>query len=89
MKFIIHNLSKINKNNLFTYFKDTIFSTPKPIPLGRWNYENADIKSNFANLDNCGDKICGSPEILSQTYKLSNISDAKSNLDVDSRKVIP
>ena len=46
-------------------------------------YIRKDIKANFANLDHCGDKICGSPEIL-KSYKFSNSSEDKSNLDTES-----
>ena len=35
----------------------------KPLPppkLGRWNtIDNIDIKSALANIDSCGDKLCG------------------------------
>ena len=35
----------------------------KPMPppkLGRWNtMDNIDIKSALANIDSCGDKLCG------------------------------
>jgi hypothetical protein len=35
--------------------------TPTPPPkLGRWNtMDNIDIKSALANIDSCGDKLCG------------------------------
>jgi len=37
----------------------------KPAPtttLGRWsNVDNSDIKSALANIDCCGDKLCGDP----------------------------
>lgn len=29
------------------------------IPLGRWKKKNQEITLYFANIDNCGDKICG------------------------------
>lgn len=39
---------------------------------GRWNLDycsvKQEIKSNNANRDHCGDVICGSPEILKETY---------------------
>ena len=76
-------ISKLQNKDILSYVRN--FFKQKPLPLGRWNYENQDIKANLANLDNCGDRICGSPEILKQTYKLSNISFAKSNLDIDSK----
>ena len=88
MKFFIEQISMTKNINFINYFKNIFLKPHTPPPLGRWNYHNPDMKANFANLDHCGDKICGSPEIL-KSYKLSNISDAKSNLDVDSKKVLP
>ena len=29
--------------------------------LGRWNYEKSNIKSLLANIDSCGDTMCGDP----------------------------
>ena len=88
MKLLIDKISIYKNKNILNYLKNISFKPHTPVPLGRWNYQNPDLKANFANLDHCGDKICGSPEIL-KSYKLSNISEAKSNLDVDSKKVLP
>ena len=33
--------------------------------LGRWNLERSNIKSLLANIDSCGDTMCGDP----LTYK--------------------
>lgn len=45
----IRNIVKKNDNNI----------------LGRWNIHHCDkinhIKSTLANIDHCGDKICGDP----------------------------
>lgn len=30
------------------------------IPLGRWKKKNQEITLYLANIDNCGDNICGS-----------------------------
>lgn len=29
------------------------------VPLGRWKKKNQEITLYLANIDNCGDKICG------------------------------
>ena len=31
--------------------------------LGRWNLERSNIKSLLANIDSCGDTMCGDPLI--------------------------
>ena len=38
-----------------------------PIKLGRWSYDNANLKAHFANHDNCGDIICKDPTVLKNT----------------------
>ncbi len=41
----------------------------KPIqrPLGRWNpSDNSNLKAHYANLDSCGDKLCGDPKYYIQ-----------------------
>ena len=88
MKFFIDKIYRNKNINIINSFKNIFLKQHTPPPLGRWNYQNPDIKANFANLDHCGDKICGSPEIL-KSYKLSSISADKSNLDVESKKVLP
>jgi len=36
------------------------FKTKPPTKLGRWGVnDNSDIKSALANIDSCGDKLCG------------------------------
>ena len=54
-------------------FRKTIHEIVK---LGRWDHriteKNKDIKVLWANVDNCGDKICGSSEYMK---KMSNIYD--------------
>lgn len=30
--------------------------------LGRWNLEKSNIKSLLANIDSCGDTMCGDPK---------------------------
>ncbi len=33
----------------------------KPNPLGRWAISFQDIKGTLANIDSCGDTLCGDP----------------------------
>lgn len=36
------------------------FSNPKLTKLGRWSRsDNIDIKATLANIDSCGDRLCG------------------------------
>ena len=50
-------------NNIYNSF----ISTQK-VNLGRWEHRENDkqreIKSIWANSDNCGDRICGQPEVI-------------------------
>ena len=39
------------------------------ILLGRWGHTNPNLKSHFANHDNCGDKICKDPIQLKNNIK--------------------
>ena len=33
---------------------------PQSVQLGRWNrHDNVDIKASLANIDSCGDRLCG------------------------------
>lgn len=36
--------------------------------LGRWNLQhNEEIKATLANMDSCGDSLCGSPKEFKQS----------------------
>ena len=36
--------------------------------LGRWNLNhNSDIKANLANMDCCGDSLCGNPNTFTNS----------------------
>ena len=52
------------------------FTKPEPKrPLGRWQLTNENfLKTDYANLDSCGDIICGKPEF----YKLNSSKIKKS-----------
>ena len=54
---IIHNSSSV------------VWKRPEPVMLGRWKVHSCpDLKIMYANMDHCGDHICGSPKILKETY---------------------
>lgn len=46
------------KIRMFKFFKVRV---PLPLPmLGRWKRnDNVDIKATLANIDSCGDRLCG------------------------------
>lgn len=58
----------------FTIVKVLQNSIPKlmkkseTMPLGRWGRTHEDIKSFYANMDHCGDTICGSPNELKKAF---------------------
>jgi hypothetical protein len=55
----VNNLSFLRFARRFT----TLFEEKNTKVLGRWNLkDNEDIKSNFANMDCCGDSLCGIPD---------------------------
>lgn len=41
--------------------KRIFFKKEQVKQLGRWNYERSNIKSLLANIDSCGDTMCGNP----------------------------
>ena len=52
--------------------KSIIKPTIHQSKLGRWNLkDNIDIKMTLANMDCCGDSLCGKPEQFNKT--ISNI----------------
>lgn len=66
MKFL-SNLTKITRK---------IFIPPKPI-LGRWSMQGTNyIKTDLANHDCCGDKLCGDPK-LTTLYISKNLINIK------------
>ena len=42
-------------------------------PVGRWivndDVEKAHIRATFANMDSCGDSLCGTPSEFSKVYQ--------------------
>ena len=46
--------------------------------IGRWNInDNQAIKATLANMDSCGDDLCGKP--LNYSINISNILDNEKN----------
>lgn len=59
----------MNNINIFKIVRQftTIFENQNTRVVGRWNLkDNQDIKGNFANMDCCGDSLCGSPDNYSK-----------------------
>ena len=52
--------------------------------LGRWNLnDNTEIKAQLANMDSCGDSLCGSPpEFKESINTILNDTKSKSNTNV-------
>lgn len=51
-----------------------------PTSLGRWGtVDNADIKSALANIDCCGDRLCGDPRTSKQAIDM--YTKVKSHID--------
>ena len=49
--------------NFFTKVINIFKSNPKPQHLGRWKLKNnSDSKADYANMDSCGDILCGKPD---------------------------
>ena len=54
--------------------KITNIMKPKTfVRLGRWEHRQSDkhkeLKSIWANSDNCGDRICGTPDLINNIIK--------------------
>lgn len=49
--------------NFFQAYRD---NSPSNIPLGRWNWRQCDSSLNnyLANIDSCGDRVCGEISLL-------------------------
>ena len=46
--------------------RNLFFKKQQISQLGRWNLERSNIKSLLANIDSCGDTMCGDPLIYRQ-----------------------
>ena len=54
---IYQKILKLGKYSTFSFLK-----TESKYMLGRWHLDNnSDIKCTLANMDSCGDSLCGSP----------------------------
>jgi len=57
----------------------TLFENKNDKVLGRWNLkDNEEIKGNFANMDCCGDSLCGIPDNYSK-YTSTVLGDKTKN----------
>jgi hypothetical protein len=66
----VAGLERLQKKNLFLrkMLRDAIQRVIRailtvgkpPVQWGRWNrHDNVDIKATLANIDSCGDRLCG------------------------------
>ena len=59
--------------NIVKNFKNINLFSSEITKLGRWEHriceKDKEIKSILSNIDNCGDKICGNPNILKNIIK--------------------
>ena len=47
----------------YSSFLNTFFRKEPERPLGRWSREgDVDLKADYANMDSCGDVLCGKPD---------------------------
>ena len=63
------NIIKNDKHSLWYRIYNSMTSQQQ-LNLGRWehreNEKQKEIKSIWANSDNCGDYICGQPEVIKE-----------------------
>lgn len=54
-------------NKFFTNIANILFKQ-KTTNLGRWKLkDNSDLKATLANMDSCGDSLCGNPTEYTNT----------------------
>ena len=54
-------------NKLITNIANRLFKQ-KATNLGRWKLkDNRDLKATLANMDSCGDSLCGNPTTYTHT----------------------
>ena len=72
-------IEKLRNIRLLQTLSRLIIPKEHTAPLGRWNLKHSgDIKGSLANMDCCGDSLCGTPERY--TEAVSNILDENQNL---------
>lgn len=50
-------------------------------PMGRWNpIDNPNLKADYANIDSCGDRLCGYPNYFKKNKtKINNETTIRNN----------
>lgn len=68
----------MSKNSVLSQIRKmmTLKIMPESPILGRWKNDNNYIKTDLANHDCCGDKLCGDPKKTSQ-YISKNLKSSK------------
>lgn len=61
----------MRQNVIIKFFKHINPFTPgKKISIGRWDTkDNSAIKATLANMDSCGDNLCGDPKHFSKNIE--------------------
>lgn len=61
-----------------------------PTSLGRWGtVDNADIKSALANIDCCGDRLCGDPRTSKEAIDMyTNVKSHNDKIIDDSKAFV-
>ena len=61
IKLVLRNIAQT-----LHYSKVIKYISPTKTPLGRWGRTDAELKSYQANIDNCGDILCGNAQYTKQ-----------------------
>ena len=65
MNNLFKNIRPHIKKHNFLFKSMKLFEPTQPAPLGRWEHRLSEntklLKSELANKDNCGDRLCQTP----------------------------
>lgn len=81
-----YSFNWIKQNNI-TRYAYTHINKSSPLLLGRWRpNDNIEKKIDLANIDNCGDRVCGdiiNKENYKEMLDIISIFDKRWNKDID------
>ena len=70
-RYLSNIMHTFKKSNTLNYLININKETPKP--LGRWNInQDSYLKADYANMDSCGDVLCGKPDHFKKYTKTNN-----------------
>jgi hypothetical protein len=71
-------------NSLIKKIMSPFIKKEIPKPLGRWTLNNKTfLKADYANIDSCGDNLCGKPDTLKKLQIIPKYTSCKSNNTVN------